>query len=101
VPNPFLNRVERDHPDDDELRAAAAKVRDTVNSEGWQLIQALVDTAHSDALARLFEGHRASNGRVLEQAEYARLCGFLAGLLEPQNAARAYEQAVSRLDAQQ
>ncbi len=60
--SPWLNRVERDFKDrDDELRAVAAKVQDTLNSPGWAVIAELVDAAHSDALERLFSAHRGGS----------------------------------------
>ncbi len=96
--NPWLARLVRDFDDrDDELRAAAAKVQDTLNSPGWQIITGLVEAAQKDATSVLFNGHRGGSGKVLEQAEYSRLCGYLAGLGEPLSAAQAYEQAVGRL----
>jgi hypothetical protein len=98
VPNPFHSRIVREYQDrPDELRAAAAKVQATLDSEGWQLLRSFLTRAHDDALTRLFQGSGGANGKVLEQAEYARLCGYLAGLLEPQTAARAYQDAVARL----
>lgn len=44
---------------------------------------------HEDAVTRLLFSHVGSEGRVLEQAEYARLTGFLAGLQQARWAAEA------------
>jgi hypothetical protein len=100
--NPFLERLKRQYVDkDDELRAAAAKVQETMASPGWRLLWDFITDAEQDALARLFAGHRGANGAVMEQADYARLVGYLSGLREPQGAAEAFELAVRRLEQQQ
>jgi hypothetical protein len=64
-------------------------VRQMLGSRGWQLVDELLDQAHGDAVSRLLFAHTGSEGRVLDQAEYARLLGFLAGLRQARVAAES------------
>ena len=52
-------------------------------------MEELIDAAHGEAVRRLLFAHAGSEGRVLDQAEYARLLGFLAGLMQARVAAEA------------
>jgi hypothetical protein len=61
-----------------------------VDSPGWELICELVDAAHGDAVRRLLFSHSGVEGRVLDQADYARLLGFLSGLGQFRVAAEAF-----------
>lgn len=94
--NPLQAAVERTYADDDELIAAASKVEATMTSEGWAILWDFIGAAHDDALTRLFRSHRPNGGTLPDQAEYARLCGYLAGILEPQTAAQAFADAVKQ-----
>lgn len=60
------------------------------DSPGMGLIQALIDDVHSNAVKRLLFASAGAEGVVLDQAEYARLLGFLAGLDQFRVAVEAY-----------
>lgn len=60
-----------------------------LGSRGWALVQELIDQAHGEAVTRLLFSQAGLEGRVLEQAEYARLLGFLSGLQQTRVAAEA------------
>jgi hypothetical protein len=92
---PYLNRLERDWEPDD-LAAVAEYVHQLEDHPGWQALWRLIEDAHQEAWTSLLAGHAGSKGRVLEQSEYARLMGFLSGLLEPQAAQRAFHVADER-----
>jgi hypothetical protein len=64
-------------------------VRDLLDSPGWRLVNELIDQAHGDAVTRLLFSHAGLEGRVFDQAEYARLIGFLSGLQQARVAAEA------------
>ena len=90
----FYNRIRKQYRDQpDELIAAAAKVEQTLQSPGWEFIMDYLENAEQDALTSLFNAHAGASGKVLEQAEYARLGGYLAGIREPQTVALAFRQA--------
>jgi hypothetical protein len=84
---PYVAHLRR--RDSDGLPSDLDAVRQLVASRGWQLVMELIDTAHGDAVSRLLFSHTGAEGRVLEQAEYARLTGFLAGLDQARVAAEA------------
>lgn len=50
----------------------------------------LIDEVHGEAVARLLFASAGAEGKVLEQAEYARLLGFLSGLRQTRLAAEAF-----------
>lgn len=64
-------------------------VRIMLDSRGWQVISDLLGHVHEEAVTRTLFAHAGSDGRVLEQAEYARLLGFLSGLTQTRWAAEA------------
>lgn len=64
-------------------------VQAMLDSRGWQLLDELLTHVHEEAVTRTLFAHAGSDGRVLEQAEYARLLGFLSGLRQVRWAAEA------------
>lgn len=60
-----------------------------LDSRGWQVLSDLLAHVHEEAVTRTLFAHAGSEGRVLEQAEYARLLGFLSGLRQVRWAAEA------------
>lgn len=87
----YLNLLGRRYADDDEaLRAAAAKVQDTINSPGWLILKDILGDVHESYFKTLILDIRR---QVPSQADYARATGFLAGLEQPQIAADAFSQA--------
>jgi hypothetical protein len=78
---PYFAQIRRRDSDSAPVRsergAGAARIA------GWQLVMELLDQAHGDAARRLLFAHAGAEGRVLEQAEYARLLGFLSGSARP------------------
>lgn len=85
---PFLARLRK--VDGDDVLSDADAVRAMLDSPGWQLVSGLIGETYDEASTRLIFGHAGSEGRVLDQAEYARLLGFLAGLRQTRWAAEAY-----------
>lgn len=77
------------HRDPDRLTADRDAVRALLDSPGWRVIDELTDAVHGAAVNRLLFAHAGSEGRVLDQAEYARLLGFLAGLDQARVAAES------------
>lgn len=72
-------------------------VRALLESIGWKLVAELIDDVHEDAVTRLLLSHAGSEGRVFEQAEYARLLGFLSGLQQFRWAAEAFIEHAERV----
>lgn len=92
----FYNRIRAAYKDrDDELIAAAAKIRETMDTPGWELLWDYIGDAEQKALARLLQSH--STGKVMEQAEYASVVSYLAGIKEPQTVAQAFQQAAENV----
>lgn len=86
-----LDRVEYE-----TLRAQAGKIQQMIDSEAWKILTALVDQARGDASRRTIMGHAGPRGKVLEQAEYARILGYLAGTSELQVAAESFALALEK-----
>jgi hypothetical protein len=84
---PYFAQLRR--RDLDGLPSDLDAVREMLGSRGWLLVTELLDQAHGDAVSRLLFAHTGSEGRVFDQAEYARLLGFLAGLRQARAAAEA------------
>jgi hypothetical protein len=84
---PYFAQLNR--RDSDSLPSEVDQVRALIESPGWALVNELVDVAHGDAVRRLLFTHTGATGRVLDQAEYARLLGFLSGLGQARVAAEA------------
>lgn len=60
-----------------------------VLTPGWRVLEDLLAEVHGNAVDRLLFSHAGSEGRVFDQAEYARLLGFLAGLEQARVATEA------------
>jgi hypothetical protein len=93
---PYLAHLRR-KSDPDTAFADANVVRDLIASHGWQLVIELLDRTYEEAATRLLFGHAGSEGRVLDQAEYARLLGFLSGLRQSRWAAEAIVMHAERV----
>lgn len=93
----YLNLIKRSYKDDEELRLAAAKVQETLDSEGWQIIRRLLHDVHESYFKTLILGPSAIRGDVPSQAEFARATGFLAGIEQPQTAAESFAHAVEAM----
>ena len=72
-------------------------VQAMLDSPGWQLVERLLDETHSSATTRLLFSHAGTDGSVLQQAEYARLLGFLSGLKQTRWAAEAFIEHAERV----
>ena len=92
---PYVNRLEHDW-DPEVLETAAGHVAALAEHPGWHALTQLIEEAHAEAWTGILAGHVGKQGRVLDQAEYARLLGFLAGLNEFQAAQRAFHAADTR-----
>jgi hypothetical protein len=97
---PFLAHL-RKTSDPDRAFADASAVRDLIDGPGWALVNELLDQVHEEAVTRTLFAHAGSEGRVLDQAEYARLLGFLAGLRQVRWAAEAIVIHAERVRAKE
>jgi GTP1/Obg family GTP-binding protein len=97
---PFLAHLRKFGNFEDALSDRDA-VQSLLDSQGWALLMQLIDSVHEEAVMRALFAHAGSEGRVLEQAEYARLLGFLAGLRQVRWAAEAYVLRAERAQAQE
>src|SRR5215813_7874840 len=90
--SPYLATLKaRDRRSDaDRLPAEADAVQQMLESEGWRVLTELVEYVHGEAVTRLLFAHAGTTGATLEQAEYARLLGFLSGLRQTRVAAEAF-----------
>lgn len=93
---PFLAHLRR-NADPDTALAERTAVQDLIGSEGWRLVNELLDRTYEEAVTRLLFGHAGLSGGVLEQAEYARLLGFLSGLRQTRWAAEAIVEHAERV----
>jgi hypothetical protein len=75
--------------DPERLISDRDAVQALLATPGWAVLEELIEQAHGEAVRRLLFVHAGSEGRVLDQAEYARLLGFLAGLSQARVAAEA------------
>lgn len=92
---PYLNFLARQYAeDDDSFVIAAERVAELLDSPGWKVVTELVEDARTSTATNLIMSHAGSQGKVLEQAEYARLCGYLAGAKELQVAAESFALAL-------
>jgi len=96
---PYLARLRGS--DFDTIIADRDAVQAMLDHPGWQLVERLLDETHADATTRLLFGHAGSDGSVLEQAEYARLLGFLSGLKQTRWAAEAFIEHAERVRQQE
>lgn len=90
---PYIAQIEK-WDDEDTSLTAAKQVEQLTQHPGWTQLLRLLDAAEKNALDRLLNMNTA---RVPEQAEYARLTGFLAGLREPTVAAKAFQVYAERV----
>lgn len=96
---PYFAQLRR--RDSDSLPSEVDAIRALIESPGWRLLLELIDAAHGDAARRLLFAHSGAEGRVLEQAEYARLLGFLSGLGQARVAAEAFLMHAERAQAKE
>lgn len=61
----------------------------------------LLEQVHGEAVSRLLFAHTGAEGRVLDQAEYARLLGFLAGLRQSRVAMEAVLKHAERAQSKE
>lgn len=97
---PFIAHLRR-HGDYETALSDRDAVQAMLDSRGWTLVMDLIDSVHEEAVMRALFAHAGSEGRVLEQAEYARLLGFLAGLREVRWAAEAIVLRAEREQAKE
>lgn len=82
--------------DDDELRIACEHVAQLEHHPGFEALTRVLDEVHGNAMDRLLSSHAGAEGRIMDQAEYARLVGFLSGLRQPMAAVKAFALAESK-----
>jgi hypothetical protein len=89
---PYLAHLQRRDrtSDPDRLPSEVDAVRQMLDGDGWRVLTELVDHVHGEAVGRLLFEHAGADGHVLDQAEYARLLGFLSGLRQARVAAEAF-----------
>jgi hypothetical protein len=85
------------HKDPDQIASEIEAIKQLREHPGWALVEHLIDDVHGNAVNRLLFASSGAEGRVLEQAEYARLLGFLAGLDQARAAIEAYELHAERV----
>ena len=96
---PYLAHLRK--RDDDAIASEYAAVLELQNTPGWALVMELIETVHGEAVTRLLMGHAGQDGRILDQAEYARLLGFLSGLRQTRWAAEAFIEYAERVQAKE
>jgi len=92
---PYLARLQRH--DSDALPSEVDAVSMLLSSDGWGLVMRLLDDVHGEAVTRLLFASAGAEGKVLEQAEYARLLGFLSGLRQARLAAESFIEHAERV----
>jgi hypothetical protein len=93
---PYLAHLRKRH-DSDALPSEVDAIRTLLGSTGWELLMSLLETTHGEAVQRLLFLSAGAEGKVLEQAEYARLLGFLSGLRQSRVAAEAFIEHAERV----
>jgi len=83
--------------ENDSLPSDTDAVRAMLESPGWTVVAELLDDVHAEAVSRLLFSHAGSEGRILEQAEYTRLLGFLSGIRQTRVAAEAFLMHAERV----
>lgn len=68
---------------------------------GWRILEELIEQVHGEAVSRLLFASAGIEGRVMDQAEYARLLGFLAGMRQTRVAAEAVIKHVERVQSKE
>lgn len=92
---PYL--AELRHHDADQIASEVGQIEALLAMPGMALIEDLIDAVHRNAVERLLFASAGAEGRVLDQAEYARLLGFLAGLGQARVAAEAFVMYAERV----
>ena len=92
---PYLAHLRR--RDSDALPSETDAVQQLLDSTGWALLMELINAVHGEAVDRLLFASAGAEGKVLDQAEYARLLGFLAGLRQTRVAAESYIEHAARV----
>lgn len=83
--------------DTDSVLSDREAIAAMLESRGWVLLNELLEDVHESAVTRLLLTHAGSEGRVFDQAEYARLIGFLSGLQQFRWAAEAFIEHAERV----
>lgn len=78
----FRNYVER--LDDRTLFAVEEQLEQLTSQPGWQVLTWMLGAGRESLIHSM-----VTSSRVLEHTEYARRCGYVAGLEEPVNAVAA------------
>jgi hypothetical protein len=88
---PYLAHLRRLDKSSDVQRLAddADAIGRMLDSRGWKVLTELVSYVHGESANRLVFTHQGIEGKVLDQAEYARVLGFLAGLQQFKAAAES------------
>ncbi len=104
---PFVNRLQRQdyrHPERpvdrrgnvaveiDRLEVDAARVQQALESDGWRLVQGLLDRVRDQHMSRLKMD--AAHGNILDHAEYASRLAFVAGIEQSRIAAESFTLAL-------
>jgi len=97
---PFLAHL-RKFGDYESALSDRDAVQALLDSQGWALVDELLTRVQEEAVLRALIDHAGTSGRVLEQAEYARLLGFLAGLRQVRWAAEAIVMRAERAQEQE
>lgn len=92
---PFLAHL-RKYGDYETALSDRDAIQTLLDSRGWTLLTDLIDSVHEEAITRSLLDHVGASGRVMEQAEYARLLGFLSGLRQFRWAAEAFVMRAER-----
>lgn len=92
---PFLAHLRNGNTD--SVLSEREAVTQTLASPGWAIVEGLIEEAHADAVTRLLLSHAGTEGKVFDQAEYARLLGFLSGLRQYRWAAEAVIEHAERV----
>jgi len=85
---PYLAHLRK--RDSDSLPSEVDAIEQMLGSEGWRVLTELVERVHGEAVSKLLFSHTGADGKVFEQAEYARLLGFLSGIRQARVAAESY-----------
>lgn len=94
---PFLAHLRRQDAAWDSVVSDRDAIKALLESPGWTLVEDLIERVHQEAVTRLLLAHAGTEGRVFEQAEYARLLGFLSGLRQTRWAAEAFIEHAERV----
>lgn len=85
------------HHDPDQIASEIEQIEALRAMPGSALVNDLIATVHRNAVERLLFASTGAEGKVLDQAEYARLLGFLAGLDQARVAVEAFVMYAERV----